>query len=904
MVPLLKRALDDGVFEVTEKIELVARPARNLPIPEFLSKTPIGNWLHANPKLSGGLWHHQNIALEEFSTGANVCIATGTASGKSLIFQAAALHTTITLKGRVLVLYPVKALIADQLQSWRQITRDLGLPANAVARITGGIPTGERLALLEHAKIVLMTPDACHAWLMYNLASPVVRNFLRDLRLVILDEAHTLEGVFGSNFAYLFRRLHSARQIINPDRQIAEADRVIAATATITSPAEHLEKLTGLPFKAIGPEHDGSPQSQRTLVHISTPEKEALRTARRIHLDVLKQTQSGAMITFIDSRKGVEAFASAVGHALTDDDAPPSNTADEPSGETADTDIKILAQGLPGLIAAYRAGYEESDREEIEKRLRDGSLRAVVSTSALELGIDIPHLTAGISVGVPPSRKSFRQRFGRIGRTQEGIFIVLAPETAFRRFGTSFRDYYEASVEPSYLYLDNRFMQFAHARCLLVELEALGVKSPPLSVIWPDGFPTHFDMARAGASRHREFDAIALIGGDSPQHNYPLRNVGEPNYDVRLNQSPDGRLGQVNLSQALRECYPGAIYLYRMAPYRVNQWATTGHLSGVRVRRERYGIFTKPRIATWVNAQLDAGSIVDGHYRSVAAEAGLGTSFMAECQMAITEKVEGFTESVSGKEAYRAYKDLQASNPAMRARSREFRTTGVLLRLDVADFRSAALRRAFADRLRDLYCHEFSVLPRDIGVAVSGISIATSTGDRVRDNCIAIYDETYGSLRLTERMYSRFEKLLERFKAALDAGVEFWKPEDISPGISALLDHLGKFTQAATDAGTLSLSPEIIMQGGSLRVFSPGSIVQFWENPLVATDVEVIKPVYVPGTGEQGYRVVVRQTSAIHGPVKRIIPADKLKAPADGDIRFCLWDAETDELTPEEAQPQ
>jgi DEAD/DEAH box helicase domain-containing protein len=909
MLDLLNNLITRGDLPVEGRLELPGREPRFAPVPSWLASTPIGAWINNEPRYDNGLWTHQALALDRFHAGHNVCIATGTASGKSLIFQSVALHTVLQNGARVLVFYPTKALIADQTRSWTNALVALGLSETALARIDGDVKVNFRRGILEHAQIVMMTPDVCHAWLMYNLADPVVRRFLRDLRLVILDEAHTLEGVFGSNFAFLFRRLQVARQYLNDEIVVAHGARVIATTATIRDPVMHLHRLTGLEFDVIGPENDGSPQQPRSLLHVAVPDGLAIALARDIHLGLMASSASGTMITFIDSRKAVEAFASSVKSALSRSD-------DTGTGEATPSEDEFLEEQRPPMppvgevsglsadrVAPYRAGFEEVDRDDIQRRLDEGSLQAIVSTSALELGIDIRHLRVGLNIGLPQTRKSFRQRIGRIARSSPGAFILIAERDAFRTFGTTLGEYYEASVEPSYLYLDNRFMQFAHARCLIAELDALGARSPlalPANVTWPDGFDAVFAAARPGGTRPREFDAIAMVGSDSPQLNYPLRNVGEPSFSIE--RGPSGAaapLGKVTLSQALRECYPGAVYIYRTVPYRVMSWQTSNIRPGIRARGERRGVSTKPRIRIWVNAHISPHDIIDGHYTSAQEGEAATGSFMAECQMAVTEKVEGYTEASSGHETYHAYHDLQAHNPSMRPRSREFRTTGVILHFNSPLFRKAALRRAFAECLRDLFCHEYSILARDVSVAVTGISIATPSGDRVRDCSIAIYDETYGSLRLTERIFTDFGRLLDRLQSAASAGIELWRPEEVTPDINAVVGWLRSFLDR-THPTSAENSPNVIpAPEGLLRVFMPGSVVLFHESPLVATDVEIIAPAFLHN-GEFGYRVRAQNPSVLSGPVRRLIPASHLSAPPDGDARYCLWDPNTDELADEE----
>ena len=208
----LDRILAGQDYGIVEEFSLPPREARFREIPAFLSDSDVGAGLRDLADRSGGLWNHQSLALERIGEGANVVVSTGTASGKSLIFRSAAFHRTLTdPKARVLVFYPLKALASDQAVAWKEQARQLGLADGFVGRIDGTVPMAQREAILGQGRILLMTPDVCHAWLMSNLATPAVKGFLRHLELFVLDEAHTLEGVFGSHFSYLFRRLLAAR---------------------------------------------------------------------------------------------------------------------------------------------------------------------------------------------------------------------------------------------------------------------------------------------------------------------------------------------------------------------------------------------------------------------------------------------------------------------------------------------------------------------------------------------------------------------------------------------------------------------------------------------------------------------------------------------------------------------
>ena len=243
--------------------------------------------------------------------------------------------------------------------------------------------------------------------------------------------------------------------------------------------------------------------------------------------------------------------------------------------------------------------------------MRNGALHGVVSTSALELGIDIADMDIGINLGVPQSRKSYRQRLGRIGRVSPGVFLISAPANAFTKFGEGLAEYHEGSVEPSYLYLGNRFVQFAHARCLRDETDALGRSSAELpgGVNWPDGFSDILKVA--GVGYPREFDAMAQIGGDSPHFNYPLRQLGETNVEIQQGQGGFEReIGDMAYHQAIREAYPGATYLHMGQPYKVNRWNQGFNKLSIRVTAARNAAPTRPVLRKSVTIDLSRQGLI------------------------------------------------------------------------------------------------------------------------------------------------------------------------------------------------------------------------------------------------------------------------------------------------------
>lgn len=856
MYNTLKQTLDAEGLTVVERFVLPSRPAAYAPVPALLATTAVGEYLAlAAPE---GLWQHQAAALEALGHHQNVVIPTGTASGKSLIFRSIAFHRILSNPNcRVLVFYPLKALASDQVRGWRAMAQALGMPDGTIGRIDGSVSLAQRDNILLKARIVVMTPDVCHAWLMSRLAMPVVKLFLTQLAIVVMDEAHTLEGVFGSNFAYLIRRLQVARHHLQKQIEPAQELQFIAATATILHPEEHLAALTGVEFEVVPEVLDGSPRSERICAHVAAPPGEEMELAKALHKMLLDGKGGGGFITFMDSRKGVEMLAR-------------DNT----------KEIENLLGSAD--VLPYRAGYAAEDREKIEERLQAGTLRGVIATSALEMGIDLPHLTVGINIGVPATRKGYRQRVGRAGRASPGAFIVVAEPDAFTSYGMSFREYHDQSVEDSYLYLDNRFMQFAHARCLVDELEALGSGlTLPLKASWPGGFQEIFAWAKPGGNRPPAFDAIAQIGGDAPHYRYPLRNVGETNFRIAQGDSAP-TIGEVNELQALRECYPGATYWHLGRAYEVQAWQTSGFTSPlIRVKPGAPNRLTRPRIRTWINAGVTSVDLLEGHY--LRGERG----FIAECQMQVTQKVEGYDDVNAG--VYRPYSELRQSNPNMRARIRNFRTSGVLLCIAEPWFSIGDAKNIFVERLNAVFAREYSILPQDVGCAATNISVRSIDGGGLRSDCIVVFDQVYGSLRLTERLYFHFDLLLNRLERAAAIEAESGD-EDFLNEILKVRDIFDSFTTTTSE----SLLEDAGMTGKHIRVFAPESRVSYRENGMMGSEVEIIRPTVM--NGKLMYQIKCPSRISTSVSTKQWVTAEYIEPTAgDGEWDQAWWNSESEE---------
>ena len=451
-------------------------------------------------------------------------------------------------------------------------------------------------------------------------------------------------------------------------------------------------------------------------------------------------------------------------------------------------------------------------------------------------------MTIGANLGVPQSRKAFRQRIGRVGRSCPGAFFIIALPSAFKRFGETFRDYYEGSVEPSYLYLGNRFVQFAHARCLVDEVEVLGgdQSSLPAGVLWPDGFGQICKFAKPNGGRPREFDFIAQLGADAPHFNYPLRQVGEANFDIKEGRGDhQTRVGNIATNQAIREAYPGATYLHMGRAYKVLEWSTRSFERAIRVSQANNPVQTRALLRKSVTLSLAPDGIVDG--RILRGKTGL----VAEAHLQVNESVEGYSIGST----HFLYKDLRAENPNMSRKQRDFRTTGVVVRIEEPWFAGSkapfpTVREQVAKGLLGLISRDKSISPQDVDATHANIALLTEAGPRRLTDAIVVYDSVYGGLRLTEGLFLEFARYVELLGKAADlAGVDAIVPDETAQKLS---EWAHSVSSGSGDAGT-----DVVPPDGWFQVYKPGSVVSVLHNGnFVERELMAPKLADVLGTGE------------------------------------------------------
>src|SRR5829696_3380919 len=477
------------------------------------------------------LYSHQAQALHAAWAGPTI-VTTGTASGKSLCFQLPTLDVLCRdPKARALYLYPSKALAQDQARS----LHSFGVARVRQAIYDGDTPREQRSAIRRRANVVLTNPDMLHLGILPNHRA--WGDFLSNLALVVVDEAHVYRGVFGSHVGNVLRRL----------RRVADAygtePRFVMASATIANPSELAQRLTGLEDFTLVDE-DGSPGNHRTIAMWNPPITDEKLATRRSPLaeaaDLLAElvSQGARTIVFMKSRKAVELMAKFAQLALED-----------------------LGHGhLTDRIAPYRAGYTAQQRREIERRLVEGELLGVVSTDALELGIDIGSLDAAICVTFPGTVASLRQMWGRAGRRGRGLAVYVAGEDALDQFFCRHPDeFLDRPVENAILDHENEQIHAAHVLCAAHEGPLEPADAEFLGAGWR---ATAERLVTAGALRERPGGLfVPRRPEEFPAASVSLRSAGRDGF-VIVDTTSGEMLGTVDAARAFTTTHEGAIYLH------------------------------------------------------------------------------------------------------------------------------------------------------------------------------------------------------------------------------------------------------------------------------------------------------------------------------------------------------
>jgi len=486
------------------------------------------------------LYSHQAAALEAAWRGPTI-VTTGTASGKSLCFNLPALDTLLRdPKARALYLYPTKALAQDQARALAA----LGLhDAIRPAIYDGDTAREARADIRRKANLILTNPDMLHLGILPN--HDAWSTLFANLAVVVVDEAHIYRGVFGSHVANVLRRL----------RRIAAAygtqPRFLLASATIANPLELAQRLTGLEEVALI-DDDGSPSAGRRIAIWNPPVSDEVLGVRRSALAEGAELLAGLVaagartICFVRSRKGVELLAKI----------------------TRDELERLGAGELGELVTPYRAGYTAAQRREIEARLVAGEVRAVVTTDALELGIDVGALDAAVVVTFPGTIASLRQMWGRAGRRRRGFACYVAGEDALDQFfARHTEDFLDRPVESAILDHESEEIHLAHLLCAAHE-GPLGERDAEF--FGPRTLAYLERLEGLGELRAKDGQFVLRRRERYPAGEVSLRSASRDAFEI-VDVGSGEALGTAEFARAFSTLHPGAVYLHLGRSFHVRE---------------------------------------------------------------------------------------------------------------------------------------------------------------------------------------------------------------------------------------------------------------------------------------------------------------------------------------------
>ncbi|MEM9409030.1 MAG: DEAD/DEAH box helicase, partial [Acidobacteriota bacterium] len=648
------------------------------------------------------LFSHQTHALDAARRGESVLITTPTASGKSLVFQIPVLEEALAGRsGRALFLFPLKALGQDQRKRFEELAKACGADDAEIAIYDGDTPRPERERIRASPPRVLITnPDMLHFGILSNPGS--WQGFLSDVRWVVLDELHTYRGVFGTHFQHVLQRL------LRLCRRAGSDPAIIASSATAENAGDFAETLAHRPFRVFT--ESGAPREGRHFLlwqPSNSPYTSALQLLVRFVERGLKT------IVFTKARRITELLHQWL-------------TEQEPE--------------LARRVANYRAGFLPEERRDIEAALFRGELDGVISTSALEMGIDVGGLDACILVGFPGSMMATWQRSGRVGREgRESITALVALPDALDQYLLGQPDeFLERGCEPLVLSAGNDSIAARHLLCAAAEM--------PLSRNHDaDYLQRHAPLVGDLLDQHElaasEDGSELYAKSGHPHRDVALRGSGA-NWQI-VSETTGRTIGTNDGVRVLRECHPGAIYLHGGRQFGIVELDWKKRQAIARPLRVDY--FTSPlnQKTTEILELLD-------HRQVGPLRAWLG-------RVKVTERVTGFERKRILSQERMAQEELEL--PAV-----EFETVALWFAAPRAI--EETIRDASQDFMGSLHAVEhaaislFPVLALCDRGDIGGISIPFHP--QVQCGAVFVYDGHAGGVGIAEGGFAKLPELLDR----------------------------------------------------------------------------------------------------------------------------------------------
>ena len=495
------------------------------------------------------LYCHQVEMFEKVTAGKHVVITTSTASGKTLSFLLPVVQEILKKPlTRAIFIYPTKALAADQYRAIRPFLEYFGENRIVAGVYDGDTPVAERTRIRQSANIILTNPEMVNGAFLPNHSKYGFDFLFSNLKYIVIDELHTYRGAFGSHLANVFRRLSRVCRYYHANPQF------LCSSATIANPVELAAEICGKQFELV--DKDGSPAAERGYYLIQPPkimgkdgdyygQVKITTVAAELLPELMDDGKN--FIAFTKSRKNVEIVLK----------------------ETRD---RLEAEGFLGLhrpeeVSGYRGGYTVSERKQIESQMISGELMGLISTNALELGIDIGKISTTVLVGYPGTRASFWQQTGRAGRSgkRSDNYLILDQMPFDQYIALEPGWLFEGSSENAVIDKNNLIIELAHIRAAAAEI--------PLTL---DDIALFPDLGEAipvllGAEELASYNGkFAWSGGEFPAGDFSMRNIEDRRYKL-LHKENGKEITEMDESQAFRELHEGAVYMHDGVAYQVTK---------------------------------------------------------------------------------------------------------------------------------------------------------------------------------------------------------------------------------------------------------------------------------------------------------------------------------------------
>ncbi|MDR2375986.1 MAG: DEAD/DEAH box helicase [Treponema sp.] len=690
------------------------------------------------------LYTHQGEVREKLNEGKNVVVVTPTASGKTLCYNLPCLEALLEdEKARCLYLFPTKALSQDQQSELNELVSGAGIPVK-VATYDGDTPDSLRISARDSGRIIITNPDMLHAGILPN--HPRWIKFFSGLAYIVIDEIHSYRGVMGSHVAELIRRLRRVAAFYGA------RPRFILCSATIANPRELAQTLTGTSVTLV--DNNGAPQGEKRVILYNPPLVDAVQGIRR---SVVTESRRW-MLAFL--KAGIKTILFAHSRVKT-----------EVAASYVNEDLKNIFTGNSGIrVEAYRGGLLPNERREIERGLRDGTIRGVVSTNALELGIDIGGLDASVVAGFPGSFNSFWQQAGRAGRRGgHSVSVFVASSSPLDQFIMNNPDWFfrkgaeEGRVDPA-----NPYILTDHVKCACFELpfrdeelkaEPVPQSAEPAPDLEPgtDPFgatviPVLEFLEEEGILRHAA-GKWHWADRSYPAEGVSLRSASADN--VVIIDATGGRnqvIGEMDRPSAKELIFKNAVYLHRGRQYLVETLDIQNRTCLVREADVNY--FTDGLVKTDIKVLSEDETLRYGKTDSKTDKALVTGSLgdvLVRSQVAKFKKIRFHTHENIG------YGDIDLPEEEMQTRSLVLlfgpETTGGAALVQKDTVETGFILAGMGTLIRLIAPVFLLCDPRDLGIA-----------ERVRDPhfgvpALYVYDKYPGGTGLSEALSRRAAEL-------------------------------------------------------------------------------------------------------------------------------------------------